>query len=197
MSAHCPRTFALVRLVGAEPQVAGRDPRVGVVGVELVAGQLLGEEPVVRLVGVERADDVIAIPPGVGPVGVGPVAVGFGVPDQVEPVPSPPLAVLGRGQQAVDQPLVGVGRVVGQKTVDLLGRRRQTRQIECDPADQGPPRRLGRGRQPVFKQLPEHKPIDRIPRPGRPFRGSGRTVELNLAKRLERPEIAVGQRVRR
>ena len=37
-------------------------------------------------------------------------AVGVGVAGHVEPVPAPPLAVGGRGEQAVDEPREGVGR---------------------------------------------------------------------------------------
>ena len=61
-----PAHVALVVFVGAKPEVAGGDPQLGVVGIELVAGKLLGQEAVVGLVGVERADDVVAIAPGLG-----------------------------------------------------------------------------------------------------------------------------------
>ena len=56
-----PADVALVVLVGPEPQEAGGDQRLGVVRGELVAGELLADEPVVRLVRVERPDDVVAI----------------------------------------------------------------------------------------------------------------------------------------
>ena len=47
------RDVALVVLVGPEPEEAGGDPHLGVVRGELVAGELLGDEPVVGLVVVE------------------------------------------------------------------------------------------------------------------------------------------------
>ena len=50
-----PAHVALVVLVGPEPEIAGGDPQLGVVGIELVAGKLLGDEAVVGLVVVERA----------------------------------------------------------------------------------------------------------------------------------------------
>ena len=53
--------------------------------------------------------------------GVLAVAVRLGVAHQVEPVPRPSLAVSRRSQQAVDQPLVGIGRIVGVEGVDFLG----------------------------------------------------------------------------
>ena len=76
---------------------------VGVAGERLVAGELLDDEAVVRLVGVERADDVVAVPPGVGPGLVELVAVGVGVAGQVEPVPAPALAVV-RARRAAGRP---------------------------------------------------------------------------------------------
>src|SRR5262249_61382187 len=56
-----------VILVWVVAQKAGGDPRVGVVGVAFVAGNLLGEEAVVGLIVIERLNDVIAVAPGVGP----------------------------------------------------------------------------------------------------------------------------------
>ena len=64
------------------------------------------------------------------------VAGRVGVAGQVEPLARPMLAVGGRCQQPIDQPLVGVRAVVGDKRVDLLERRRQADQIERQPADQ-------------------------------------------------------------
>ena len=78
-------------------------------GKQHVAGHLFLDEPAVRLVLVERPDHVIAVRPGVGARLVLVVAVGVAVMDHVEPVPAPALAVVRAGQQAVDQPLVGVG----------------------------------------------------------------------------------------
>ncbi len=73
-----------------------------------VAGELLDREPVERLVGVECADHVVAEEVEVDVI-VAVVAGGVGEPDQVEPEDRHPLAEVGRGQQPVDQPLVGVG----------------------------------------------------------------------------------------
>ena len=103
-----PAHVALVVFVGAQPEIAGRHPQLGIVGIELVAGELLGQEAVVGFVGVERPDDIVAVTPGVGAEGILPVAVRLGVANEVEPVPPPALAVARRGQQAVDQPLVGI-----------------------------------------------------------------------------------------
>ena len=112
-----------------QPVVARGD--AGLVGRprQQVAGELLDREPVERLVGVERADHVVAEQPDVDVV-VAVIALRVGEPDQVEPEDRHPLAVVGRGQQPVDQPLVGVGRVVADERVDLLGRGRQADQVE-------------------------------------------------------------------
>ena len=105
-----PAHVALVVFVGAQPEVAGRHSQLGIVGIELVAGKLLGQEAVVGFVGVEGPDDIVAVTPGVGAERILPVAVRLGIAHEVEPVPPPALAVTRRGQQAVDQSLVGVRR---------------------------------------------------------------------------------------
>ena len=86
-----------VVLVGPEAIEAGSDQRLGVVRFQFVAGELLPNEPVVRQVGVERADDVIAIFVGIRPVVVGLEAIGLGVPNEIEPVLRPAFAVTRRG----------------------------------------------------------------------------------------------------
>ncbi len=63
--------------------------------LEQVSGDLLGQEPVVRQVGVEGANDVIAVAKRVHDVVVELVAGGLGVADQVEPVAGPPFAESG------------------------------------------------------------------------------------------------------
>ena len=66
---------------------------------------------------VERVDDPVAPRPHVA-LGVGLVAVGVGVAGRVEPVERHPLAVARRGEQAIDDLLVGVRRRVGEEGVD-------------------------------------------------------------------------------
>ena len=87
-----------------------------------IAGQLLEDEPGERRVAVERADDVIAIRPGRRPGQVGLVALALAEPDDVEPVPPPALAVLRRGQQPIDE------RLIGQRVGDRRRRRRPLRE---------------------------------------------------------------------
>ena len=113
-----------------------------------VAGQLLDRELVERQVAVEGVDDPVAVLPDRAR-GVDAVAVGVGVAGQVEPVPAPALAVVRRGEQPVDQPLVGVGPGVGEEGLDLGGRRRQAEQVEAEPADQRRAVGLGRRARPL------------------------------------------------
>ena len=104
-----------------------------------VAGQLFLDELPIRPVLVEGADQVIAIGPGVGPRLVLVVAVRLAVVHDVHPVPRPPLAIMRRGQQPVDQLLVGQRIVVAHERVDLLRFRRKSQQIEGEPADERAP----------------------------------------------------------
>src|SRR5262249_20310325 len=97
-----------IRHVRAQQVEARCDPRPRVVGKQLVASQLFLEKAVVRLVTIERLDDIVAISPGIGPDFIKLVAVAFGETDQVEPVSTPALAIVRRSQEAVDDPLPGV-----------------------------------------------------------------------------------------
>ena len=120
-----------------------------------VAGEVLRDELVVGHVGVEGADDVIAVLVGVGDGGVELVAARLGVAHQVEPVPAPALAEVRRGQQPVHHLLVGVGDVVVEEGVDFVGRRRQADQVEGDAPQQRALVGGGRGRQLLLFELGE------------------------------------------
>ncbi len=54
---------------------------------------------------------------------------------QVEPILGHVLAVLGLGQQAIHQTLVGVRRGIGEKGPDFLAGRRQAGEIKTQPAN--------------------------------------------------------------
>ena len=76
---------------------------------------------------------------------------------------APALAVARRGQQAVDQLLVGVGRCVVDELLDLLRRRRQPVQVEVGAADQSAAVGLRRGScRPFCLELGEDEGVDRI-----------------------------------
>ena len=98
---------------------AARNPKATVAcgssGIKHVAGHLLGDKAGVGLVVVERANQIIAIGPGVGPRAVLVVSVRFGKVHDVHPVPRPALAIKRAGQQPIDKPLVGGGRLIGRQ----------------------------------------------------------------------------------
>ena len=133
--------------------------------LEQVSGDLLGHESVVRQVGVERANHIVAVAKRVHDVVVELMAGGLGVTDQVEPVACPSFAVAGAGQQAVDESFVSVGRGIGQKRGDLRGGRGEPGQVEAQAADQGPPVGLGRRRESVLGERRLNEAIDRVARP--------------------------------
>ncbi len=83
---------------GTETMEARGDDRVGAGLGQLVAGDLLDKEAVVGFIVVERADDPVAIAPGVGLGRVALESVGLGEPYDVEPVPRPSLAMCGAGE---------------------------------------------------------------------------------------------------
>ncbi|MCY2962520.1 MAG: hypothetical protein NT069_02520 [Planctomycetota bacterium] len=105
-------------------QVAGRCHPFGVaVGGNLssqnISRDLFPQEFVVRLVGVEGIDDVVAVAPREWHGIVCGLSRGVGVTHHVEPVPTPALAVGGRFQQTVNDGGERLRRFVGKKRVVL------------------------------------------------------------------------------
>ena len=150
---------------GAADVVPRGDQRVEVARVQHVAGDLLPDELVVGQVAVERLDHPVAVAPGVVADVVALEALALAEPDDVEPVPRPALAVAGRGEQAVDQLLVGAGRRVGDEPLDLLRLGRQADQVEGEPADQRAPVGLGRRVRAPRLEPGQDEPVDVVPRP--------------------------------
>ena len=72
-----------------------------------------------------------------------------------------------RGEQAVDQLLVGQRVRVGDEGVDLLRRRRQADQVEREPADQGAAVGLRRRRQAFRLEPGQDERVDRVADPAR------------------------------
>src|SRR5580698_2302857 len=99
--------------------------RLGLVGKQ-VAGNLLADETVVRLVLIERRDHVVAILVGLLDGIVTASARGICVAHNVKPHTAPTLAIARRSEEPVDYVLVGLRRSVGKKCIDLLRRGRQT-----------------------------------------------------------------------
>ena len=57
----------------------------------------------------------------------------FGEPDNIEPVPPPPFAIMGRSEQPIHEPLVGVGPAVLQELLHFSRRGGQADEIERQP----------------------------------------------------------------
>ena len=157
------------RFVVPDPQsqIAGGDDRGGRRVVDLVAGELVRQELVVRHVRVERVDHPVAVAPGGGLLAVPLVAVRLRVADKVEPVPAPALAVVRRREQAVDEALPGVGALILLEGLDLLQGRRQPGQVVGCAPDQCPA--VGGGRRFEAGRLDsgEQEVVDRVERPVR------------------------------
>ena len=153
-------------MLGAGAQVAGGDQRFLVAGEHLVAGDLLLDEAVVRLVRVEGVDHVVAVAPGVRTILVEFEAVGVGVANDVEPLGGPALAVVRRGEQAVDDLFVGVGRLVFQEGVYFVGRRRQAGEVVGDAADQTVAIESGGRGELLLGEAVEDEGVDGIADPG-------------------------------
>ena len=95
---------------GQRPGVSPRRPR------QQIGRQLLEDELVVGQVGVERPGHIVAIGEGIEQPPLflqTDIFLGVGIAGDVEPMPAPALAVMGRGQQPLDHPLEGAGRSVG------------------------------------------------------------------------------------
>ena len=124
---------------------AGGDEAEGfdaVAGVweEDIAGELFGDEAGVGFVGIEGADDVVAVGPCVRARLVLVVAVGVAVVDGVEPVAGPAFAVLGAGEETVGE-CGGGGVRVGVEGGDEDGGfgvgGREAGEVVGEPADEG------------------------------------------------------------
>ena len=70
-----------------------------------ITSNMLGNHLVVGHIGVQRADHIIAVLPGVGGVEIELMTAGLGITHQIQPMTTPVLAKAGRRQQAVDLPL--------------------------------------------------------------------------------------------
>jgi predicted RNA-binding protein with RPS1 domain len=163
-----PGHFLVSRVAPHRAQAveAGRHLRFAIRRIELIAGQLLQDETVVRLVPVEGADDVVAVAPGPEQVVVVLEAFRLGEADHVEPVPGPALAVAGARKEPVDEALVGVRLLVALERRCLHGRRREAGQVERHPPDQFGAARLRRGREALALELLEDEAVDARARPG-------------------------------
>ena len=137
------------------------DPRL----IENVAGEVLADELVIRHVGVQGPNEVVAVVPRVRYGRIAFAAVRVGIANQVHPVPCPVLSESLRVQQPPCQLLVGVGIIVLYELSRLVGRWRHACQVVGEPPDQRAAVG-GRSRQhAVFFELGQHEAIHRVQRP--------------------------------
>ncbi len=151
---------ARVVVVGIPAEEAGRHHHVLVARRDLVSGDLFLDELVVRLVGGERVDDVVAVAPhvGAGLIVLEPGAVG--VAREIQPAARLALGVPRRCEQAIDQPRVRVGRWVGDEVADIGRGRDEAPRVQRRPADQRRAVGVGRRRQPLALDPRQHERVD-------------------------------------
>src|SRR5262249_17886352 len=133
---------------------------------ELVAGNLLLNEPIVWLVFVECVNDIVAVGPGVRPGLIRFESVALGKPDNVEPVTRPALAEVRARQITLDQLLVSERIRVAYERFCFLGRRRQAKQVEFQAANERRAICLGRRRQVFLFETTQNESINPVAWPG-------------------------------
>ena len=130
-----------------------------------VAGHMFPDELVVRDVGVQGPDQVVAVTPRGWSVGIAFAPVGLAVADQVHPVAGPALAEMGRVQEVVHQVFVGPRRGVGDEGLDLSGEGRESSQVVGKAPDQCVPVRRRRRLQPLLFQSGQNEPVHGLSQP--------------------------------
>ena len=86
------RRLIFTDLTGQQDRGGHEKPRRRILA-EGIARDLLTDELVVRRVGVEGLDDIVAIGPGIGTLGINLKPVGVGIPHHIEPVLCPAFTV--------------------------------------------------------------------------------------------------------
>ena len=125
--------FLVQHRVPVEP---GGDELVGGGIGEEIARNLFDCELVEGQVGVERADDPVAPGPD-GAAAVLFITIGVRITGQIEPLPSPSLAIMRRGQQAVHGMFIGLRGRVGERGGQFCSGGGEAGQVEADAPEQG------------------------------------------------------------
>ena len=127
-----------------------------------VAGNLLEDESVIGLVGVQGVDDIVAIMVGIAPLNIRLEAVGFGEAHHVEPVSSPALPKMRAAHDAVDQPFPRERMTVREEIGHLARRRRQAEHVEIKPANLRAPIGLRGRTETACLQLRRNERVDGV-----------------------------------
>ena len=191
---HLTSRHARFPILEAAAQESGGNPLFEARTGEEVPGNLLEGEAVEGQVAIQCLDHPLPPAPGVGTEQVLLVAVAVGVAGQVQPVPGPFLAVTGRCQEPVHQPLIGVGPVVLQESLHLFDAGQETRQVQTDPSDEGLLGGHGGRGQPFLLQPGPDQRVDRRTVPGSACLRQG----LGPVDGAERPVLRLcwGNRIR-
>ena len=105
--------------------------------VQLVARELLGQEEIVRFVVVQGTNHVVSVSPSKGARLIGVTeTLRVRITCKIEPMTTPALAVVGRFEEPVNQPAVGVGSGIGHVCASLGGSRLHADEIQIGPAQQ-------------------------------------------------------------
>ena len=126
-----------------------------------VTGQLLDRKLIERHVGLVSFNDPVAPAPHCAR-SVVLIAIRIGIAGRFHPLPGHSFGVSIAVEQSVDQLLVGIRRLVREKRVHLLHRRRQSGEIERDPSNQGFLLRQGRRLKIAVLQSRENEMIHRV-----------------------------------
>ena len=115
------------------------------------------------------------------------MAVGLSKVDRVHPVTSPAFPVAGRGQQAVDLPLISLRRGVRQESLIIARRGGQTDQVPINPPQKGRPIGFRGGLQSPSLPLRPDKSIHRLENLGLGLGNPGRTQRHIRPMRFDGP----------
>ena len=153
---------------------------------KLSGGQLLEHKLVEREISIERIDDIVTIRVGERVASRASVDVPFavGIASHVEPAPCPALTVLAPFEKEVDTAGECVWRIVAEKHLNLVIRRRQADQVQVRTAQQRTAVRPRRRRETRRLETLEDKSIDVVLRPRlEPVHRSRRPRSPNRSKR--------------
>ena len=143
----------------------------GHVPAQRVSSNLLADELVVGLVGVECLDHVVPEPPCAQPLSVGLKTIALGEPDNIEPMASPAFSIAGILEHSIQQSLPGSGLHVRHKRGQLVWSRRNPQHHQVQPPNERRTIGLDRRRQPTLGETGLNEGIHRIGRTGRDFGG--------------------------
>lgn len=158
-----------VGLPGGEAEEALGDEAIGWGGslfaAVFVAGDVFLDEEIVRLVGIEGANDVVAIAPGGGAFAVNGKAVGFGIANEIEPMAAPAFAVAGVGEEFIDLLFVGEGIGIVEEGPGFFGGGREADEAEVETTEECAAAGFGGRCEVLFFEFGEDEIVDGVPGP--------------------------------